>query len=152
MIKECGVPRTLLEGKFFKGLESLRLAVVFQLPLPGCVTLYRLLHLSEPCLPLLYKETSNSICLLWWPWRVNDIMQEGTWLQFCLWCLVLLSAASKWHLKASSSTRYGDSRHMHLMSVSHVPGSPLDLMCTLVTALELTCFLYFQMKRQAHKH
>ena len=64
MIKECGVPRTLLEGKFFKGLESLRLAVVFQLPLPGCVTLYRLLHLSEPCLPLLYKETSNSICLL----------------------------------------------------------------------------------------
>lgn len=59
MIKECGVPRTLSGGNFSQSLESVRFAVQFQLPLMGCVTLCRLLHLSEPCLPLLYNETST---------------------------------------------------------------------------------------------
>lgn len=31
--------------------------------LTGCVTLHMSLHLSEPCLPLLYSESSNSTSL-----------------------------------------------------------------------------------------
>lgn len=78
--KECGVPRTLLGGTFSEWLELVRLVVRPELLLTDSATLCKLLHVSEPSLPVLRNKTSHSTCLSGRLRRGNKVTQEGTWL------------------------------------------------------------------------